>query len=198
MPQLRNLLRILCLAVSSSCLVAAQSNHITLPSTGTVIVVATAKGDPVPTAIHASEPKFNTQAGGNFARAMVYANQHRALELEGKTSAAQIQGNFQAIYIRIGSEDPEVVRNRVTLLALDQDKETRVIARFSNNVFGGQHKRNIVQVAVNKEDAEEGRFLKLIPQVPLKPGEYGIVFMPKDVNFVGDLIYDFTIPEPAK
>ncbi|NUQ28056.1 MAG: hypothetical protein HOQ35_06025 [Acidobacteriaceae bacterium] len=148
--------------------------------------------------IHASEPKFNTQAGGNFARAMVYANQHRSLELDGKTSPAQLKGNFQAIYIRIGSDDPEVVRNRVALLALDPDKETRVVARYSNNVFGGQHKRNITQIAVTKEDVEDGKFLKLVPQTPVKPGEYGIALMPKDAIFVGDLIYDFTIPEPAK
>lgn len=187
----------LCLILIAACNSLSQSapNKISFPETGAVFLVSSVGNDQVTTVLHASEPGYNSQAGGNFARAMVYANQKRSYLLEGPTAATKLTGKLEAIYVRLGNDDPETVKNRVSLLSLEPTKDSRIAVRFSNNVFGGSLKRQVNEVAITKVEVENGHWLKVTPNAALKPGEYGIVFLPKTVTTFADVVYDFSVSQ---
>lgn len=79
------------------------------------------------------------------------------------------------------------------LIRLEVNKKRRVVANFSQNIFGGQHKKMYDDVAVTKEQVQSGMWLKLSPEKPLTPGQYGIAFMPQDPNLLPDTVYDFAV-----
>ena len=171
---------------------------ITLPSTGTIYGVDSLEQKPSLLQIHPTEISSNGHAGGNFARSMVYAGPHSSIELTGVSSAATFHTSKAAFYVRLtGSEDPELLRNRVKLIRLKPSKDRRVVSNYSMNIFGGQRKRQYDEVAVSKSESADQEWLTLVPQEPLPPGEYGIVFMPKDPNLFSDVVYDFSIAEDS-
>jgi hypothetical protein len=81
-------------------------------------------------------------------------------------------------------------------------KDRRVVSNFSQNVFGGQRTKRYNDVAINKSDVDPDVWLEVTPQQPLTPGEYAIVFMPKDPLANPDAVYDFNVdsdpPKPQK
>ncbi len=73
------------------------------------------------------------------------------------------------------------------------NKDSREVVQFSDNVFGGQHKRTMEEIAVTKTDVPDSSWLKIGPNQPLAPGEYGIAFMPKDKQLFAATVWDFAI-----
>jgi hypothetical protein len=172
---------------------------ITLPSTGTVYSVDLVGNKSSLVQVHPTEIAANTHAGSNFARSMVYSGPHSSIELKGVSSAATLHISEAVFYVRLaGSEDPEILRNRVKLIQLKQVKDRRMVSDFSMNIFGGQRRQRYQEIPVEKQDMPGGVWLKLVPEKALAPGEYGIVFMPKDPNFFADAVYDFTIATSEK
>ena len=143
--------------------------------------------------LHPSEIMSNSHAGSNLARSMVYAGPHATVELYGPRSAVHLKSGEAKLFIRINGDDPEIMRGRVHLLRLKPEKERRQVAGFSQNIFGGQHAKHYDDVPIQKSDAVENVWLRVIPQAPLAPGEYGLVFMPKDANLFPDVVYDFEV-----
>lgn len=193
----------LCCAFFLSGQVVANGQEVapgtTLPSTGTVYSVDLVDQKPALVQIHPTEISANTHAGSNFARSMVYSGPHSSIELKGISSAATLHTPEAVFYVRLlGSEDPEILRNRVKLIQLKQVKDRRMVSDFSMNIFGGQRRQHYEEVPVEKRDVPGGVWLKLVPEKALAPGEYGIVFMPKDPNFFADSVYDFTIANSEK
>jgi hypothetical protein len=166
---------------------------IVLPSTGVVYGLDVRNDKPVLLQIHATEVSNNSHAGGNLARSMVYAGPHSSIELRGINSAGTFHTQRAVLYVRLNSDDPELLRNRVKLLRLQVDKDRRIVTDFSMNIFGGQRKQRYDEIAVEKSDIAGTQWVKLTPQKTLEPGEYAVVFAPKDPNFFADAVYDFTI-----
>jgi hypothetical protein len=151
--------------------------------------------------IHPSEITNNSHAGSNFARSMVYSGPHSSIELTGVSSAATFHTSQLALYVRLSGDDPDLQRNRVKLLHLHQAKGRRIVSDFSMNIFGGHRSRQFDEIAIAKSDIAGTTWIKLVPQAPLEPGEYGIVFMPKDTNLFAEAVYDFSIagdPTPQR
>ena len=163
------------------------------PKAGTVVLVDTTERTPTPLVVHASEIKSNSHAGGNFGRSAVYVGPKTGVELAGQHSTASVRTNTPGIYVRLSGDEPELQRNRVSLLMLRVNKDSREVMQFSRNVFGGQNKRTMEEIAVTKTDVLASTWLTLTPASPLEPGEYGIVFMPKDKLLFADAVYDFSI-----
>jgi hypothetical protein len=163
------------------------------PSVGGVILLDTTGVAPRSVVVHATEIKSNAHAGGNFARGMVYAGAHSSIELDGTTSALTITNPSPTFFVRLPTDEPDIQRGRITLLRLKPTKDTRVVLDFSQNVFGGSRKRHIDAVAIVKTDVDGGAWVKVTPENPLPPGEYGITFLPKDQMLFADTVYDFTV-----
>ncbi len=172
----------------------AVAPGITLPSSGTVFAVDTKDGTPDLVQLHGSEITLNSHAGSNFARSAVYAGPRSTVELKGMSSAATLHVSQPALYVRLYGDDLELLRNRVQLVRLYPEKDRRTVLAFSMNIFGGKRKRTADDISISKSDTSDPTWLKLIPTTALEPGEYGIVFMPKDVNSGPDVVYDFSIP----
>lgn len=166
---------------------------ITLPSSGTVFTVDTNDGKADLVQLHASEITLNSHAGSNFARSAVYAGPRLTVELKGTSSAATLHLSQPVLYVRLYGDDLELLRNRVQLLRLYPEKDHRVVSAFSMNIFGGKRKRIADDQPILKSDTTDPNWLKLTPTTALEPGEYGVVFMPKDVNSGPDVVYDFSI-----
>ncbi len=143
--------------------------------------------------LHPAEIVSNSHAAGNFARSMVYAGAHASLELKGLNAAAGTDERQPKILVRINGDDPELLRSRVHLIRLQQTKDRRVVSNYSQNIFGGQRTKKYDDIAVTKADAEPDVWLTLTPEEPLTPGEYCVVFMPKDANAWPDSVYDFNV-----
>lgn len=143
--------------------------------------------------IHPTEIVTNSHAGSNFARAQVFAGPHSSIELKGIRAAATFHTSQPVFYIRLSGDDAELMRNRVQIIRLRTDKDSRIVSDFSSNLWGGQKKRHYDEVAASKSDEPNATWLKLVPQSSLEPGEYGIVFVPKDSNLFADAVYDFNI-----
>jgi hypothetical protein len=167
---------------------------VVLPSTGTIYGLDVFEAKPSLLQIHPTEIHANSHAGSNFARSAVYAGPHSTVELTGTSSAATFHVPLPVFYVKLNGDDPELLRSRVHLIRLKTVKDRRVVSEFSMNIFGGQKKRQYDDVAVSKSDVADTPWLKLTPQSTLEPGEYGIVFMPKDPNLFPDVVYDFSVP----
>lgn len=166
---------------------------IPLPKSGVVFALdAKAKGKEL-IQIHPSELAWNPHAAGNVARQMVYVGPRSTVELVGLNSATSLQDANAFFYIRYSSDDAELLRRRVHLIRMQQNKENRVLLTFAQNIFRGQRTKKFDDVPITKSDAEPDVWLKITPSVPLVPGEYCIVFMPQDVSSSPDVIYDFNI-----
>lgn len=149
--------------------------------------------------LHPSEIATNTHAGSNLARGLVYAGPRATFELSGLNAAVHLNAASCIFYVRLVGDDPELSRRRLALVHLKQTADRRVVSTYSQNVFGGQRARKYDVVDVTKTDVLNGDWLKLSPEAPLTPGEYGIVFMPKDPSFAPDAVYDFDVAlEAAK
>ena len=145
------------------------------------------------TQIHASEVTLNSHAAGNLARSAAYLGPRAGLEVKGLNAPVHLAAGGTTFYVRINSDDPELMRKRIHLVRLQQTKDRRVVASYSQNVFGGQREKKYNEVEVLKEDAEPDVWLKLVPKTPLVAGEYGIVIMPKDASMWPDAVYDFDV-----
>ena len=143
-------------------------------------------------AVHATAIASNTHTGSNVARGLVYSGQHNTIEIPGLTSATVLNGLNPFFYIRIDVEDPNDQRGQVTLLRLKPQKETRLALNMTANSFGGGRKRKMDEVAITKGEVKDG-WLKVTLPAPLTPGEYGIMFLPKDTNMFTDRVYDFSV-----
>jgi hypothetical protein len=182
-------------AQSSSSDVAPAVNGlpagVALPQSGTVFALDRAHPELVQ--LHPSEVVSNSHAAGNFARSMVYVGGHASIELKGLNSSVHLADGSTSFYIRVSGDDPELMRERVHLIRLDQTKDRRVVTSYSQNIFGGQRKKKFDDIPLTKSNAEKSIWLKITPQKPLAPGEYGIVFMSNDPSFVPDAVYDFDV-----
>lgn len=166
---------------------------VSLPSTGTVFAMGGGGKGTGLQQLHPSEIVSNSHAASNFARSMVYSGPRASVELAGLNAAVHLSNGNDAFFVRLGGDDPELLRGRVTLIRLTQTTNRRVVSTFSQNIFGGQRARKYNVVAVTKTDVPESSWLKLTPETPLEPGEYGIVFLPKDTAFIPDTVYDFDV-----
>jgi hypothetical protein len=169
---------------------------ISLPATGAMVAVDRDATGSKTVALHATEIKSDGHAGSNFARGLVYSGPHATIELDGLSAAVVVHTATPVFYVRLASDDPDMQRNRLTLIRLKPAKTTRIAADFSANVFGGSRKRQDDEIAVEKTDVENGAWLKVTPTAPLKPGEYGLAYIPKDKLLFADTIYDFSISPP--
>ncbi len=196
-------------ALFATSLVSAQTGAglpeaapgVPLPSTGTIFVVDQVHEAPALRQLHPSEIHYNSHAAGNFARSAVYAGPHSSTEIVGISSAVTLHTNHAVLYVRLSGDDPEVMRNRVTLIRLKSEKDKRVVSEFSMNIFGGHRSRYYDEVPASKSDVPDTSWLKLTPEAPLEPGEYAVVFLPQDKSLFADSVYDFTVggdPLPRK
>ena len=164
-----------------------------LPNSGTVFFLKGSAPGVELLQLHPSEIVSNSHAAANFARSMVYSGPRASIELAGLSAATHLNSDNASFLVHLGGDDPELLRGRVTLIRMKQTKDRRVVSTYSQNVFGGQRTRIYDIVAVSKVDVADGNWLKLTPNAPLLPGEYGIVFLPKDSSLFPDAVYDFDV-----
>jgi hypothetical protein len=160
--------------------------------TNQVSAVEPTPDGPEVTAIHPTAIASDRHTGSNLARSLVYSGQHNTIEIPGLTSTNVLTGLNPFFYLHIDVEDPNDLRGEVTLLRLKPQKETRLALNMTANTFGGGRKRKMDEVAITKGEVKNG-WLKLTLPAPLTPGEYGIMFLPKDTNMFADRVYDFTV-----
>ncbi len=115
------------------------------------------------------------------------------MELEGTAASTDFETDNLVFYVRLNGDDPEIMSSRVHLIHLQPNKKHRVVATFSQNVFGGSHKKSYDDVPVQKQQVPPGAWLKVIPDKLLVPGQYGIALMPQDPNLLPDVVYDFAV-----
>lgn len=166
---------------------------LSLPTKGGMYAVEVSGSGGALTQLHASEISVNSHAGSNFARSMVYAGSRAGWELKGLNAATHLRGTGLSFLVRLPDDDAELVRGRVTLLRLHQTEKNRVAAGFSQNMFGGQRKRQQDVIEVTKVDVQGGSWLMVTPAKTLEPGEYGLAVLPKDSNVFADAVYDFDV-----
>ena len=164
-----------------------------LPASGTMFVVQPGQTSSSPTQLHALEIVSNSHAAGNYARAQVFGGPHSTVELDGTAAATDFETQSLIFYIRLNNDDPELLSSRIHLIRLQPNKKRRVVAEYSQNVFGGGHKKTYDDVAVKKEQGQPGMWLKVTPDSTLAPGQYGLALMPQDPNLLPDTVYDFAV-----
>ena len=130
---------------------------------------------------------------GNSARAQIFGGPHSSVELDGTAATTDFEMDNLAFYVRLNGDDPEVMSSRIHLIRLQPNKKRRVVAEYSQNVFGRGRKKTYDDIAVKKEQIQPGLWLKLTPDAALAPGQYGIALMPQDPNLLPDSVYDFAV-----
>jgi hypothetical protein len=160
--------------------------------TSPVSAVEHTPSGPKITALHPTAIASNAHTGSNVARGLVYSGQHNTIEIPG-TVSANILTSAPTFYVRIDPDDPNDLRSEITLLRLKPGKQTRLVLNLTANTFGGGRKRKMDEIPVSKADVPGG-WLKITPQSPLAPGEYGLMFLPANPTMFADRVYDFSIP----
>lgn len=166
---------------------------VSLPAKGGFYAVQPDGANSTLVQLHASEIKSNSHAGSNFARSMVYSGPRASVELEGLKAAVHLRADGVALLVRLSDEETDLMRNRLTLVRLRQTSDRRVVSSFSQNIFGGQRKREYDIVPVTKTDVPDANWVVMTPTQSLQPGEYGIIVMPKDPAFFPGEVYDFEV-----
>ncbi len=161
--------------------------------TSSVSVAQPSSEGPRLTSMHASAIVSDAHTGSNAARGIVWSGQHNTIELPGTSAALSLTTAQPVFYLHIDTEDPNDQRSQITLLRLKPGKENRLVLNMTANTFGGSRKRKDEEIAVTKTDVSAG-WVKLTPTAPLPPGEYGIMFLPKNTNMFTDRVYDFSVP----
>lgn len=164
-----------------------------LPKHGSMFGITVKDKVPELTQLHATEIVHNLHAGSNLARGLVYAGPRATVELDGVTSAIHLFGGDVSFLAKLSDDETDLMRNRLALVKLQSTEKRRVVSTYSQNVFGGQRKRIYDIVPVKKLDVAGGEWVRLVPEQPLPPGEYGIVIMPKDATLFPDAVYDFEV-----
>lgn len=180
---------------------AALPAGVTLPIKGGTYAVQAGQDGVELIRLHASEIVSNSHAGSNFARSMVYAGPHSTVELDGINASAHLKGAKLSFLVRLSDDSPDLMLDRVALIRLQQTDKRRVVSTYSQNIFGGQHKRQYDIVETTKAEVGDANasWALVTPVQPLGPGEYGIVFLPKDPNLFFGEVYDFNVDfEKAK
>lgn len=180
-------------AQSTTSVSTGLPDGIVLPKSGTVFALDRKGEHSTLIQIHASEIASNSHAGSNAARSLVYSGPRSSIELKGLNAAVTLADARATFYVRINSDDPELMRARVHLIHLEQTKKNRVVSLFSQNIFGGNRQKKYDDIAIEKSNIEPDVWLQVAPSKPLEPGEYGIVFMPDDKAFSPESVYDFDI-----
>ena len=178
---------------SSSGMDASLPAGVSLPTSGMIHAVDARSGGAVLVQLHPTEITSNSHAVGNFARSTVYAGPHASVELKGAGSAIRLESAQTSFLVRLTGDDPALLRGRVHLIRLQPTKDRRVVATFSQNIFGGQHTKKFNDVPIVKVDVEPDTWLKVTPEMPLEAGQYGLAIMPKDPNLFPDVVYDFEV-----
>jgi hypothetical protein len=143
------------------------------------------------------EVLLNTHTGGNLLRGLVYAGPHVTAEVDGVRAEAVLASAKAVLFVRLNGDDPELARGRIHVLWLQHNKKRREITDYSQNVFGGQRTRGVDEVPVDMTMVEGTNWVRVTPRDPLLPGEFAVVFMPKDVNEQPSGAYDFSVPGAA-
>jgi hypothetical protein len=174
---------------------AALPTGVSLPRKGGLYAVQRNQGAPDLVRLHASQIVSNSHAGSNFARSMVYSGPHSSVELDGINASTHLSGANLSFLIRLNDDNPEVLRDQLAIIRLKQTADRRVVSGYSQNIFGGQHKRQYDLVATSKVDVGQGEenWVLVTPTQTLGPGEYGLVFIPKDPNLFASEVYDFNV-----
>ena len=166
---------------------------ISLPQRGSMYVVDHGPGGAALIQLHATEIVHNLQAAGNMARSLIYVGSRASVELEGINAAVHVKGSKVAFLARLSEDETDLMRSRLALVHLRQGDKRRVVSTYSQNVFGGQRKRQYDLIPLVKKDVADSDWVKLTPEKPLEPGEYGIIVMPKDPTLFPDAVYDFDV-----
>lgn len=169
---------------------------IALPANGdaTTFALDSAASGPVLVHIPPHEVVLSSHAASNFFRGMVYSGPHMTAEVDGVHAESIVSSTKAVLFVRLTGDSVELARSRVHLLWLQPGKKRREITDFSMNVFGGQRTRNVDEVPCDTEMIEGTNWLRITPKDPLLPGEFAVVFMPKDVNQQPDAVFDFSVP----
>jgi hypothetical protein len=168
-----------------------------LDSDAVVFALDTGASGPVLTHVVPHEVMLATHAASNAFRSLVYAGPHITAELDSNHADTVLASAKAVFFVRLSGDDPELARGRIHLLWLQRSKKRREITDFSANVFGGQRTRAVDEVPVDTAMVKGTDWLRMTPQEPLLPGEFAVVFMPKDVNQQPSAAYDFSVPGAA-
>jgi hypothetical protein len=169
---------------------------IVLPTNGDATVFALDQTPAGPALVHIDphEVVIASHAATNFLRAQILSGPHQSAEVDGPHAATMLASANAVFFVRLFGEDAELMRSRVHLLWLQPGKKRREITDFSMNVWGGQRARNVDEVPCDAAMVEGTNWLRITPKQPLLPGEFAIVFLPKDVNQQPSTAYDFSVP----
>lgn len=169
---------------------------VSLPSDGDGIVYALLPDAPGTQLqrIKPHEAIIVSHAGKNLVRSIVYKGPHVSSEVDGPRAELTVPSTKAVFYVRLNGDDPEIQFSRVHLLWLQPNRTRREISDFSANIFYGQRSRNVDEVPCNIERLPGTNWAKVTPREPLLPGEFGMAFLPKDVNQFPDIVYDFSVP----
>lgn len=179
----------------------AQNNAptpLTLPATGSMFATDVVNGKTSLVELRPSDISANHHAGKNFVRGLVAADPRNTLELAGASSATTLHTSHSTIYMRLSSDDPALTTERLTLLRVKPVDDHRVVATMRENIVGGHRERQQEEVPIRKGVAQGTSWLKVMPEAPLAPGEYAVVFAPKDTTSLSTKVYDFNVVDASK
>ncbi len=189
MVSMRNRIALLlAIGVFSSASAFGTQDAPKLPAVG---VVFTAQDASPPQQVHASELHYNGRTAGNIARGLVYVGPRRSLELDGPSADLTLHTTTPVFYVRLGDEDPEIARKRLSLLKLTP--RARSAPSSPSKPTPSAETRHQTEVPATKSDTSDARLVEMRPLAPLAPGEYAVAFLPASQADSPGVVYDFTI-----
>jgi hypothetical protein len=141
--------------------------------------------------LDASELLLNRHTGSNLAKSTIYVGSRQTLEIAGAAPKTSIESQGVPFFVRLIADEPSLAVSRLTMVRLEVVGETRVAAALDANVFGGGAKRKIQAIEIGKEELPGGEWVKVTPSQKLPPGDYAIIFFPKDPKLFPASAYDF-------
>lgn len=159
-----------------------------------------AKPELVP--LHSSAVQTNNHRGGNVVGGLFAGPLYKArftTELDGPSAKTAIHSSSPVFYLHIDS-DPDGTAQTLqigwAIVYVVADKNHRLLSTVKFTQFTGTAKRNDAQIDVSTETLPDG-WLRIVPKLPLAPGEYALEPVFKQESAFSALVYDFRIAPDA-
>ena len=156
-----------------------------------------------------SQVDLNNHSGGIFlksAAAPFIYKPKKTVELNGMAAAVRLHDVAPTFYIRgLIDDDSEsesnssavATKTTLYLVRLEVKADRRVAATIAFTQLTGKASRSqdVIEIVTSKVSGSD--WYRVVPKLPLAPGEYGLMRMPKGQNLFGVNIYDFAVDPNA-
>ncbi len=152
--------------------------------------------------------KIDQHVGSNLLKANLAPFVYKpktSIEIEGAAANVRLHDSHVTIYVRgFGDDSSDAApssetstRTDLTLVRAEPKRGRRIISTVAFTQVTAKAARSEDTLAFSMEKVGNSEWRKIVPNNPLPPGEYALMFMPRGQNLFPAQVFDFAVDPKA-